>query len=149
MERRSRRSCKNQPHVIQKAVEGSTLFSSLLIILLPKCTFCVAAYSGAVVLCSGRSFMPTHSLDGQIIFAFLSLIILFGLLRNPRGKRTAWSLMMVTISLALLFWMISHQIHGIAYLMASIVLFVGIWINGSFSSFFKKIKTINFKISKA
>ncbi len=61
----------------------------VMIALLPKCPFCILAYSSAVTMCSGTGHTP-----GVLSFLSigLALVIILSLMFNYRGYRTLLAL---------------------------------------------------------
>jgi len=111
---------------------------AIFIAILPKCPFCIMAYSGAMSMCSGKMFFPNADSYSSYIILALSLLILLSILLNHKGTKTwiAASIVLVGISLLTLsqYLLMSEPL----YYLASFVLFFGIWYNGSFAFFFNK-----------
>ncbi len=115
--------------------------AALLLIVLPKCSFCILAYSSALVMCSGNQVMGANT-TGIIIMAILSATILYGVLKNFRVDRSYSALVVVGGALVILWIAALGDLPTIYHLLGSGFLFFGIWINGSFLSFRNQLKKI-------
>lgn len=114
------------------------ILSGLLIALLPKCPFCIMAYSGAMSLCSGKMLFPNANTYSGYVIIGLALVVLLGIMLNFKGKRTWMAGAITSVGIILLiisqFYSISEQL----YYVAVGFLFFGIWYNGSFQYFYRK-----------
>ena len=112
---------------------------AIVIAILPKCPFCIMAYSGAVSMCAGSNYFPNADAYSGYFIVGLSLVILLGILLNKRGIRTWIAASLAGVGIILLsisqFVYLSESI----YYLASFTLFFGIWFNGSFGYFYNKI----------
>jgi hypothetical protein len=111
-----------------------------LIAILPKCPFCIMAYSGAIPLCSGSAVYPNDGNLPFILSMVFAAMVLFGILLNRKGQRTAVATIIAVVGIILL--AISQTVlpSMTMYYISVFTMFFGIWYNGSFSYFFKKIK---------
>lgn len=112
----------------------------ILIAILPKCPFCLMAYSGAVTLCSGNMLYPNAGSLSAYITLGLSAFILVIIFLNYKGKRTIQSLIIATIGVFLLYISQFIYLNSYIYYLAVITLLFGIWYNGSFFYFYNKCK---------
>ncbi len=136
-----------------KGANGMGWISSLAVALLPKCPFCIMAYTGAITMCSGSTIYPNQGSSAIYISLGLSTLIFFSLLLNYRDQRTHYALVICTI--AICFVLLSqHILHDqILYFLGSGLLIFSIWLNGSFLYVFNKfikrketrLRTINYK----
>jgi len=134
----TQKACHNK--FAKKSKGKSAVFpilTGLLIAILPKCPFCIMAYSGAVSLCSGKMLFPNANTYSGYIIVGLSILVLLGILLNFKGKRTwiaagitFFGMLLLTISQ---FYSISESLYYIAVAF----LFFGIWYNGSFHYFYR------------
>lgn len=132
---------REQKSTVQSVQKGTWL-SALLIILLPKCPFCVMAYSGAVTLCSGKMYPNSQSESVYFIFG-LSLLILIGIALNYKGTRTIYSLLLATVGI--LFMMLSqvYWFSSAGYYSSVLIIVIAIWNNGSLHFLLNKLSKSN------
>lgn len=108
------------------------------IAILPKCPFCIMAYSGAMSLCSGKMFYPHANSYSSYLIIGLSLFTLIGIALNYKKKRTRVAILIALIGISLLiisqFFLMSNGL----YYVGTALLFFGIWYNGSFNFFYRK-----------
>ena len=69
----------------------TSLLGAVAIALLPKCPFCLLAYSSAVTMCSGATY-DSHA-PGWVSFISISLalVVLYTVCRTYRGARTLFA----------------------------------------------------------
>ena len=132
--------CKRTSARVSSKRNGLGFFTSLLLILLPKCPLCLTAYTGAIAMCSGKTMMGELGYYGQVVFIILSGVILISLAINWRGKRTIISMPLVLVSLILIGLSETQIIANAGYYIGSLGLFIGIWTNGSLFYFIRKAK---------
>ena len=114
---------------------------ALFIAIIPKCPFCIMAYSGAVTLCSGTTMYPHADTTTSYLSLSLALFVMLSIYFNYKGKKTKYALFLTFIGMLLL---MSSQLYWISeYLYYAGVgfLFFGIWYNGSFTFFYQKYLT--------
>jgi hypothetical protein len=129
-------SCKRNKRCIDKMpTRYFSWFPAIFIAILPKCPFCIMAYSGAVSMCSGKMLFPNaHSYSGYFIIG-LSIVILLSILLNNKGSRTLVSAFIVSIGILLLAISQFVSMSEPQYYFACLIMFFGIWYNGSFTFF--------------
>lgn len=113
-----------------------------LVAILPKCPFCIMAYSGAIPLCSGSAIYPNEGTLPMILTLVFAVIVLMGILLNPKGRKT---LIAVSIAVSgILVLALSQTVYPsmAVYYTGVAVLFFGIWYNGSFSYFKRRAQHI-------
>ena len=130
----SKRGCKKMNYL-----PFLSWMPGIFVAILPKCPFCIMAYSGAVTLCSGRTLYPNSGSNAAYITIAVSVFILFMIYRNHRGKRTVVSLFLCSIAICLLLVSQLILMNSIFYTVASILLLFGIWYNGSFLYCYNKV----------
>lgn len=125
---------------------NSSFFSAILIILIPKCPFCIMAYSSAITICGGQDiYMNSNNWVSYIPLA-LSAMVLVMILLNRKGVRTWFALSIAFLSALLL--ILSHQlvIPSVFYNVGGIGLLMAAWLNGNLWSFvcqiLQKVKSI-------
>lgn len=131
----SKQNCNNS-----KILPLFSWMPGILIALLPKCPFCIMAYSGAVTLCSGTSLYPNSGSTAVYLSLGIAIFIMGTIYLNNKGRRTMISLAICSVAIALLLLSQLVLMDNVIYTMASLILLFGIWYNGSFFYFYNKIK---------
>ena len=124
----------------------------LLLAILPKCPFCIMAYSSTVVLCGKDILIENqqnhYSTLSIFLTAFFCSLIITGLLLNFHGKRTKYALVLSGLGiLTILNSAIRNGGLDLYYLGISIV-FIAVWLNGSLISILRKFKNTLSRITK-
>lgn len=120
------------------------ILSWILLAILPKCPFCILAYTSTAVLCGKNTLMETqhtnNSIPTVLITSFFCSLILISLLLNFRGKRTKYALALA--GLGVLMILISVILRGgeELYFIGVLIVSVAIWLNGSLISIVRKIR---------
>ena len=128
------RNCKKKS--LAKATSWLPAFA---LAILPKCPFCIMAYSGAMSMCSGNMLYPNANSSTSYILLGLATITLLGILLNKKGKRT-WQAAAITLSGILLLSISQfYSMSETLYYLSVLFIFFGIWFNGSFYFFYKKL----------
>lgn len=122
---------------------GTSWLSALLIIVIPKCPFCVLAYSSAITMCGTSSLYLTENNWVSFLPVLLGGVIVTMIALNFRDNRTIWALGISSIGLLLIIG--SHQlvIDSQYYHLGTFLLFFSILLNGSLFSLLKKLKNTN------
>lgn len=115
-----------------------SIMSGVFIALIPKCPYCILAYSSAITMCSGTklySHSPSWTSYFLLVLAVLTLsLIIF----NYKGKRTIVAIILVTLG-SLLMLVSQFYIFDITYYyLGTILLLFGVWVNASFRFFYHK-----------
>ena len=121
----------------QKARSLSVL-SGLLIILLPKCPFCILTFSSAITLCSGAKIYQHAPGWASFISIGLAASTLLLLLWNYKGLRTIGAASLVLLGS---YFIISSELWTgelAEYYGGAFFLLLGVWMNGSFYFFFRQ-----------
>ncbi|MEM8909357.1 MAG: hypothetical protein AAGD05_16035, partial [Bacteroidota bacterium] len=82
--------------------EAIPLLVAIFIALIPKCPFCILAYSSAITLCSGSKIYMHHPDWTSWISIGLAALTLLMILMNYRGKRTIVAALLVLIGSSLI-----------------------------------------------
>lgn len=129
--------CSNQKKRI-KPPSPFPIVGGILIAILPKCPFCILAYSSAITLCSGKTLYNHAPIWSSYISIGLACLVLLFILLNYRGIRTVLAL--ITALVGVIFLIISELFTGELsfYYWGSSLLFFGIWMNGSLYYFYRK-----------
>jgi len=125
--------CKKKK-IVSNEKKRLGLLTTLLLVLLPKCPFCLLAFSSTVMLCgkAGGVYELTHSSSITILAtAFFCLLILISILFNYRDARTKYALLLVSTGCLLVMCSVGIG-GGLALYYAGIaLLFIGVWLNAS------------------
>jgi CHASE2 domain-containing sensor protein len=124
--------------------------AGLLIVILPKCPFCILAYSSAVTLCSGTKLYNHSPAWTSWISIGLAGFILLTLLWNYKGSRTLLAIALAFLGSALVLSSELYTGELATYYAGAVLLLFGIWVNGSFryvvAQFKKRFLRLAFKI---
>jgi hypothetical protein len=134
---------KKHPFVAQKANAG--IFTSILIVLLPKCPFCLMAYSSTMMLCgaNGVSSSTHHTASVTSIFvtSLFCLVAVACIIFNYRGTRTKYAIALALAGSTLIIYSVAKAGGLPVYYAGNLLLFTGVWLNASLLGFVKKIET--------
>lgn len=135
----SQKSCRSDFNPkIKKKRSSYPIIIGILIAILPKCPFCIAAYSSAIVLCSGTKLYnqsPDWTNYISILLAFVTLLMV---VLNYRGKRTWYAAALVLIGSALIIRTELFTGNLSEYYYGAFLLLLGVWLNASFLFFYRK-----------
>jgi len=110
---------------------------AILVAILPKCPFCIMAYSGAITMCSGNMYPNIGGWSSYLTMG-LAIMVIIGILFNYKGTK---SLIAASISLIGIAFLVSSQFYSIGqtnYYIGVFFIFFGIWFNGSFFYFYHR-----------
>ena len=137
--------CKSKPILTidkKPSKKGGFLsfISAALIILLPKCPFCIAAYSGALVM-----FYEVDSASLAPIFThlkpLLGLLVLTSILLNFKGRKSKVAVVITAVAFTLLLLEVYLNMHLIPTWIIYLGFFLGAWYNGNFVHFYRFLKS--------
>lgn len=116
----------------------TSLLGGAAIALLPKCPFCLLAYSSAVTMCSGASFSDHSPQWVSFISIGLAALVIFTLIRNYRGPRTAVALFLALGGSALVAY--SELVSGSLwnYQIGSVLILAAALLNGGLYLFLQR-----------
>jgi hypothetical protein len=121
------------------------MLTGLLLALLPKCPFCLVAYSGTVVLCGkGGSVFTSHTISSEA--TFYSSLVLCGiiltsiLLNNRKDARTAYAFLLATLGSAIVLFSVTRGGGILLYYLGVVTIFGAVWLNGSLLFFVSRLR---------
>ncbi|MCO6489891.1 MAG: hypothetical protein J5I98_15855 [Phaeodactylibacter sp.] len=121
----------------KRKAKSLSVLSGLLIVLLPKCPFCILTFSSAITLCSGAKIYQHAPGWASFISIGLAAATLALLAWNYKGWRT---LAAAALVLAGSYFIISSELWTgelAEYYWGAFFLLLGVWVNGSFYFFFR------------
>lgn len=121
----------------------ASIAGNLLLVLMPKCSFCVMAYTSTALLCTKDETIVASSLHASpltiSITSILCLFILGGILLNRRGTRTWYALGVALAGMTMMVASVAWGGGEALYYAGNAAVFAGIWINGSFLYLWKQL----------
>jgi len=116
----------------------SPLLTGILIAVLPKCPYCILAYSSAITMCSGtKLYTQTSGWTSYLLLGLAGLTLLFILL-NYKGKRTIIAATFVGVGSLLMFACQFYTFNINHYYIGTFLLLFGVWVNASFRFFYRQ-----------
>ncbi len=118
--------------------------AGLLLALLPKCPFCVMAFSSTFILCGeAGTFTTAHTYTSSTTF-FLTLlfcgITLIGIVFNYHGNRTKYALLLALAGSLCILFSVARGGGLTLYYGGVLFVFAGVWLNGNLLFFVAKIR---------
>jgi hypothetical protein len=111
-----------------------------LILLLPKCPFCIVAYTSSMAVCGAPSIVHHQTDWGAWLSIGLALICLFSIARNYRGPGTRTALWLAGLGLVLLCVGLFLPNAMLAYYLGGAILFLSSFYNSRGYRFFTSIQ---------
>lgn len=133
-------ACPGGKNKKQSNLKKTPFLLGLLIAILPKCPFCILAYSSALTLCNGSNFYMHQSGWTSWISIFLAAFTLAMVLINYRGRRTLAAAGLILLGSALITRAELYTGQLQLYYGGVALLFAGIWANGSFLFFTRALQ---------
>jgi hypothetical protein len=119
------------------------IITGLFLAILPKCPFCIVAYSSTAMLCGEGVILETtrthHSVFTIIVSAVLGSVTLLSIFLNRRGARTFYAFMLALLGNAMVLMSVVYWGGLMLYYSGVLILFAGVWLNGSFLWAWKQI----------
>lgn len=119
----------------------TSLFSLLLIIILPNCPFCIMAYTSAITMCGGPDIYLAENNWASVVPIILSVLIIGMIALNSRGQRTYVAMLLAILGSLLILGVHQLYLEESFYYIGTFLLFFGIWVNSSFIYIFFTIKS--------
>lgn len=121
-----------------KPVAQTGIWGLLLFGILPKCPFCILAYTSTALMCSNGvvsegSSITFHSSITIGISLFTSLLVLLGIVLNWRDRRTYLALFLAISGVSMVLFSVIKSGGAPLYYAGVVLVFVGVWVNGSFA----------------
>lgn len=127
------RPCKKKKTVAQRKKQLGWL-TTILLVILPKCPFCVMAFSGTLILCGkagGVSESASSSSTSIFITSFFCLLVLLSIFFNYRDARTKYALLLAAAGSAMIMYSVSIGGGHPLYYTGVVFVFIGVWMNAS------------------
>lgn len=127
-------TCKSCSEDVVSPPATSTTWTSavvgFMILILPKCPFCVVAYTSSMAICGAPSLTEHHTDWGAWLSLGLAAVCLWSIARNYRGPGTRAALVVATSGLCLLLvgLFMPHAMR--CYYAGAALLFLGSLYNG-------------------
>ena len=116
----------------------SPLFTGILIAVLPKCPYCILAYSSAITMCSGTKLYPQYPGWNSYIMLGLAVLTFLLILLNYRGKRTIAAAALVGTGSLLMLACQFYTFNINHYYIGTFLVLFGVWVNASFRYFYRQ-----------
>lgn len=129
-----------------KVSKKAGLFTGLLLVVLPKCPLCIIAYSSTIMLCGKEESLISSQTQSSLlstgITLFFCLVILVSLFFNYRDERTKYALALAFTGSLLLVASTIWAIGPVMYYSGAVIIFAGVWLNGSMLFVLNKLKNM-------
>jgi len=140
-------NCNNCTEVVKKPKGRLGIFSFFILVILPKCPFCIMAFTSTAMLCGeGINMEVSKTYNSNLtilITAVLGLITLASLILNRKGKRTWYALLLSIVGLGCLLFSVVKYGGQPLYYTGIVLVFFGVWLNGSLLWFLRNAKTVS------
>lgn len=139
------RPCQNRKQVSERK-KPAGLLSTILLIVLPKCPFCVMAFSSTFILCGkgGDVSEQTHSfISTSTIFitSILCLIVLLSIAFNYRDSRTKYAFILALAGSLFVLYSVCADGGKSVYYSGAFLIFIGVWLNASLLYVLHKLRS--------
>ena len=137
-------ACKpcNKKKIVSTGKKPLGLLPAIFLVLLPKCPFCLMAFSSTVILCGkagGVSDLTHTSATTIFVTSFFCFLVLISILLNYRDARTKYALLLVATGCLLVMYSVCISGGLPLYYSGVILLFFGAWLNASLLYVIRKI----------
>lgn len=141
-------NCNSCTEVVKKPKGRLGILSFLFLVILPKCPFCIMAFTSTAMLCGeGINMEVSKTYNSNLtIFttALLGLITIASIILNRRGRRTWYALLLSVVGLGCLLFSVVKYGGQPLYYTGILLVFFGVWLNGSLMWFLRNAKTVSF-----
>ena len=131
-----------QKQAPSRAQKDYSVFGGIIIALLPKCPYCILAYSSAMTMCGGAKLSTQGPSWASYLLLGLTALTLLFILLNYKGRRTIAAALLVLVGSALILLSEFFTFDAQHYYLGSALMLIGIWVNGSFAFFLRKGKQL-------
>jgi len=115
--------------------EGYGLWAGILLVILPKCPFCIMAFTGTALLCSEGAIVETTRTHNNgltiLITALLCLLTALAIGLKKRGQRTWYALGIAGMGMSALMYSVIRGGGQSLYYAGVLLVFIAVWLNGS------------------
>lgn len=142
--------CKRR-NAVSTGRKHAGLLTTILLIVLPKCPFCLMAFSSTIILCgkAGGASGLTHSSSTTIfITAFFCCAVLLNIIFNYRDKRTMYSFLLAAAGCFFIMYSVCAGGGLPLYYSGVTLVFFGVWLNASLLYIVRKIRGNRREISE-
>lgn len=144
-------TCKSDKKTVTK--KSYSLLTGILLAILPKCPFCVMAYTSTAFLCGKDTLIEVnhhhYSIVTISITAILCLFVIVGILLNYRDIRTKYALTLAGLGTLVILQSIIFSGGEQLYYLGVSMIFMAVWLNGSLFSFLRTVKKMFSSFPKA
>lgn len=116
-------------------------FSTLFLILLPKCPLCIMAYSSTFLFMLDVEYASMSAFLKYSQPLLISLVIV-SVLMNYHGKKTIYAVLIILLSSFFIIYESFTMIEIIDKRFAIAAIFLACWFNGNFSFFINAVKGV-------
>ena len=128
---------------VTEAKKPVGLLATILLVLVPKCPFCLMAYSSTLILCGkagGVSADMLHASSNTIfITSFFCFVVLLSIILNYRDARTGYALLLAAAGCFFIIYSVCAGGGLPLYYSGVFLVFVGVWLNASLLYVINKI----------
>lgn len=140
-------SCPGAATTKEAKPRSYPLLLGILIAIIPKCPFCVLAYSSALTLCNGSNFYMHQSGWTSWLSIGLAAFTLIMVLVNYRGTRTLIAAGLIILGSVLIIRAELYTGQLQVYYTGVVFIFSGIWTNASMLYFARFVIRVLLRIS--
>lgn len=135
--------CRNRSSFVRTDFFG--LSGTILMAVLPKCPFCILAYTSTALLCAPNGTVSSSTVvnvshESLYVVLACGLVTLAAIGFNYKGYKTLLALSVAAAGISI---SVASALYGggeALYYSGTIVLFSGVWMNGSLTWFLNKLK---------
>ncbi|MCH2080958.1 MAG: hypothetical protein MK226_01145 [Saprospiraceae bacterium] len=131
-------SCANKKTIKYNKNKGYPFLLTIVIAILPKCPFCMLAYSSAITMCSGATIYQHEAGVFSYISIILALVVVASIVMNRRDIRTWVATGLALYGTGLVVWSELYTGQLSTYMVGSSLLLLGALLNGNLLHFIQK-----------